>query len=92
VGAYLIALLATGTLAAVITRPFETRFRDGFATYRGLSHVVMAHNYATLSKQFHSWQATDVWEAMKVIIVEQLGVRPECVTRDARFIDDLGLD
>lgn len=31
-------------------------------------------------------------EKVKGIIVEQLGVNPEEVTRDASFIDDLGAD
>lgn len=92
VGAFLAALFATGAFAAVITSPFQTQFRPAFATYRGLSHVVLAHNYATLNKQFNSWYPSDVWEAMKVIIVEQLGVRPEIVTKDARFFDDLGVN
>ncbi len=32
------------------------------------------------------------WEALKQIIVYQLGVKPEAVTVDARFVDDFGAD
>lgn len=31
-------------------------------------------------------------ERMKTVIVEQLGVKPEQVTPDAKFIEDLGTD
>ena len=34
----------------------------------------------------------DVPERIKAIIVEQLGVKPEDVTSDADFVDDLGAD
>jgi acyl carrier protein len=91
VGTFLVALFASGVLAAVITSPFQTQFRPAFSTYRGLSQVVLAHNYVTLSQRFNSWNPTDVWEAMKVIIVEQLGVQPEKVTRNAKFYGDLGM-
>ncbi len=33
-----------------------------------------------------------VWERLKGIVVSQLGVRPEQVTRSASFIEDLGVD
>ena len=36
--------------------------------------------------------ATDTEQKVKDIIVEQLGVNAEEVTRDASFIDDLGAD
>jgi acyl carrier protein len=91
VAAFMVTVFGTGLLAEIITSPFRTQFRPAFSTYRGLSHVVLAYNYATLSQQFNSWNPTDVWEAIKVIIVEQLGVRPEIVTRNARFVDDLGM-
>lgn len=34
----------------------------------------------------------EVWMQTKQIIVEQLGVKPEEVTREAEFIEDLGAD
>ena len=35
---------------------------------------------------------SDVEERIRSIIVEQLGVRPEQVTPEASFVDDLGAD
>ncbi len=33
----------------------------------------------------------EVWPQLQTIIVEQLGVKPEEVTREARFVEDLGV-
>lgn len=35
---------------------------------------------------------SDIGERIKKIIVEQLGVRPEQITPEASFVDDLGAD
>lgn len=32
----------------------------------------------------------EVWEQLKQIIVEQIGVKPEEVSREAKFVEDLG--
>ena len=32
----------------------------------------------------------EVWSELKVIVVEQLGVKPDEVTREAKFYEDLG--
>jgi len=34
----------------------------------------------------------EVWSQLKAIIVEQLAVKPEEVTREAKFVEDLGVD
>ena len=34
----------------------------------------------------------NIEQRVKNIVVEQLGVNPEQVTREARFVDDLGAD
>lgn len=36
--------------------------------------------------------AEEIWEQTVQIIVERLGVKPEEVTREAKFIEDLGMD
>jgi acyl carrier protein len=88
----LASLLVCGVLAAQLTEPFARYPGQTFADFRGLSHVVLARNYATLSRKFDSWNPTDVWDALRIIIVEQLGVKPELVTKDALFVSDLGMD
>jgi acyl carrier protein len=86
----LASLVPLGLASAVATRPFTTRPHANFATFRGLSHVVLAHNYTKISGMFAAWNPTDVWNALQIIIAEQLGVPRESVTRDASFVKDLG--
>jgi len=88
----ILSVVLTGLIASRITAPFATLPSPNFVTFRGLSNVVLAHNYATLSHKFDSWNPADVWDALRIIIVEQLGVKPELVTRDASFVKDLGAD
>ena len=53
---------------------------------------MLAHNYRAISRQFDVWNTADAWCALKAIIVEQLGVQPEIVTREASFARDLQLE
>lgn len=87
---------ASGLLAnpaiALITTPLADRVGNGFASFRSLSHWVLAHNYAAVSEEIGGWDSGEAWESLKRIIVEQVGVRPEIVTRETSFVNDLGLD
>jgi hypothetical protein len=93
--AVFLALLALGLAAAIITLatvPLALMPARSFRTYRGLVTQLVALNYATLSERYDSWNPTDVWNVLQLIIVEQLGVRKEDVTPDANFVYDLGCD
>jgi len=43
-------------------------------------------------REVRSWSDEQVWEAMKNIIVSELGVKPEEVVPSAEFIKDLRID
>jgi hypothetical protein len=81
-----------GSLFAVVTTPFATRPDATFTSLRGLTNSVLANNYAALSKRFGASNASDIWNALCVIVVNQLGVKPELVSREARFVEDLGME
>ena len=95
-GAELAALSGVGLLAVLgvgttwITRFWAVHTESDWSTFRGLSQVVLAHNYAKLSRRFNTWDPADVWQALQAIVVEKLGVEPEQVTRQARLVEDLG--
>jgi hypothetical protein len=55
-----------------------------------LSELVLAHNYARLSRRFNTREPADVWKALQKIVVDQLGVEPDRVTKDALLVEDLG--
>ncbi len=84
------ALLST--FLAVLTVPLARFPATSFTSFRGLVTQLVALNYAKLSNRHGSWNATDVWNVLQLIIVEQLGVRKEDVTPAANFVYDLGID
>jgi len=76
-----------GFLVLLATAPMATRVGSGFTTLRELSQFVLAHNHAALATELQSWNAADMWETLRVIIAEQLGIKAEDVARNARFRD-----
>ena len=95
-GPHLAALAAFGSLAPLgllasrVTLPFAVHTRPEWSTFRGLSQLLLAHNYARLSRRFNTRDPADVWQALQTIVVDQLGVQPEQVTKQALLIEDLG--
>lgn len=88
----LLALALTAAIIALATAPLALIPAESFRTYRGLVTQIVTLNYATLSERYDSWNPTDVWNVLQLIIVEQLGVKKEDVAPDANFVYDLGCD
>ena len=88
----LIVLVSTAAIFNYITKPLAIMPADRFRTFQGLVNQLVALNYATLADRYRSWNPTDVWSVLQLIIVEQLGVKKEDVTPTARFVYDLGCD
>jgi acyl carrier protein len=89
-------------LAAVIlyhsTKPLAVALSRDAATAGSLARCIMRKNYGTIFDQYKlanpnapQSNATEVWNSLRDIIVAQLGVRPEEVTREANFVRDLGM-
>jgi len=90
-----LALLMSGLVGlvlAALTKPFQLFPASTFMDYRGLVTQIVALNYGKLSERQNSWNATDIWDVLQLIIVEQLGVKKKAVTPTANFIYDLGMD
>jgi acyl carrier protein len=75
-----------------ITRPLERHLVSGCQTMRGLTLSILRLNYSTFAESKGSINRLEIWDAVKAIIVEQLGVKPEKVTPDASFVGDFGMD
>ncbi len=73
------------------TRPLAVEFRPEFATIAGLTKAVLKKNYAAISDECDRANVDEVWETLRAIIVEQLGVPLSDVTREASFAKDLGI-
>jgi len=85
-GLAIIAGVATG----FVTRPFAVYLAKNCVTFRDLAESALGLNFKTLSERCNGANASDIWIALRSIIVEQLGVAPEEVKPAARFVNDLG--
>ncbi len=83
--------IGVGFVLTTLSRPSAKCFSSSLTTYRDLTNAAITRNYAVLATRLEAWDSTDVWNVLKEIIVERLGVKPESVTRDASFVEDLGL-
>jgi len=96
--------VVTGILAAVLfgvsssallmflTLPFAVYPASTCSTIRDLVTNLVAINYTTLATRYSTRNPTDVWNALQLIVAEQLGVDRSAVVPHARFVQDLGAD
>jgi acyl carrier protein len=68
----------------ILTTPFRTEFPPGISQVKDLIRFVK-----TLDSRI--WSKEAVFEKIREITVEQLGVKPEQVIPEARWIEDLGV-
>ncbi len=80
------------TVISVLTTPLANRFVPTVVTVGDLCNVLLTRNYRRLVARFSPPAPSDVFQTIKTILVEQLGVHPALVTRDARLVGDLGMD
>jgi acyl carrier protein len=91
ISAIFVAFVIYGILY-LATKPLAREFRPEFATVGGLTKAVLRLNYGAISDEAQRANAGDVWNTLRAIIVEQLGVRPDDVTKEANFVTDLRAD
>ena len=74
-----------------LSRPWAVWIKD-IATFDDLVRWIVARNMGKLRRRFGGQKLTrdEIFEVVKVILVDQLGVRPEQVTWDASFADLVG--
>ncbi len=76
----------------VVDAIFSTELPKHLQTVGGLAKAVLAKNFAKLSAEVADCDRNEVWESVRILIADQLGVDPEMVTKEARFVADLGMD
>lgn len=96
--------VATGIFAAAVlgvissamlmflTQPFAIYPASTCSTIRDLVTNIVAINYNTLATRYSTRNPTDIWNALQLIVAEQLGVDRSAVVPHARFVQDLGAD
>ena len=85
------AILLT-VVAILVTTPFARLFSRDCQTVRGMVQASLTLNYGKIVIQGAGWNRQEVWECLRAIIVEQLGVSPQDVTHTAEFVNDFGAD
>lgn len=90
------AAVALGAISSAIimflTQPFAIYPASTCLTIRDLVTNLVAINYNTLATRYSTRNPTDVWNALQLIVAEQLGVDQSVVVPHARFVQDLGAD
>jgi acyl carrier protein len=79
-------------LAYQLTRPLTRQFPRHCTTVRELIEAILKLNFSRLAAEGGKWNEKEVWDTLRSIIVEELGVKPEEVKPGARFIEDLRAD
>lgn len=84
---FLIGILALAAL--LVSEPFATHLPDGCVTVGHLVKEAVRVNHSQLMAVREEVNPDDVWNRLHAIVVEQLCVRPDEVTRETRWIEDL---
>lgn len=85
---------ALGLLVTIdrITSPLASGFSSDCRTVGMVTKTAVAMNFGKLSEQAKGTNQRDVWESLRQLIVDQLGVKAEDVKEDAELARDLGAD
>jgi hypothetical protein len=83
-------LILGGSLLRV-TLGLAIAIPNGEVTVGDLARDVLALNHASLARELGGWNEKDAWETLCRIIVNQTGVDPHLITREAGIVDDLGI-
>jgi acyl carrier protein len=86
----ILAAFPLGMLAAWITRPWAVHMPEEVKTMRDI--VLRSIPFDTTADVRGQWTQAEVAERVRLIIGEELGIHPEKLPDDARFVDDLGMD
>jgi len=92
------ALITIGVWAAMafaayrLSTPWAVEFDSSNDTLGGLTTSVIARNYAAACANQYQGTLAEIWATLVALVSEQLGVGPERVTMEARFVEDFGAD
>ncbi len=81
---------ALGYLLFRATEPLAVELPPECATVRQLVKTIVAKNFGAISDQCGRANAEELWESLRTLISDCLGVPREQVTRQSHFVKDLG--
>lgn len=80
------------SLAASAARPLAVRLPAECQSVADLTRAIASANYGRIAAAQGCWNRAEVWDVLRKLIGEQLGVEPEELKAESRFVDDLGID
>lgn len=88
----LVGYVAVIFLAALYfaASPLETSAFENAATIRSMVELLVQTNRGRLLEKERIWSPDEIWDTLVGIIVNALGVDAQEVTREAKFVADLG--
>jgi acyl carrier protein len=89
----IVAAYVVGYLLSWLTIPLAFEFQPDCTTVGQLATATLARNYRAIVEQTNK-NASDaeVWEMLRFIVAEQLGVRLNDITKETDFVKDLNAD
>jgi len=83
-------VIASVTLG-IVTRPLAVCFAPTSATVTDLVRFVVQRQPADLGGHGRDWTEDEVWETIRELTADEGGVPLEEITRESRFVRDLGM-
>ncbi len=87
-----ISALPALRLAYRVTKPLAVHLPETCGTVGQATGAILAMNFGRIAAERQSWSNDELRSALRATIVDRLGVAPHEVTREARLVDDLGVD
>jgi acyl carrier protein len=75
-----------------ITIPLATEFHSDFASVGNLTKEILRMNYGAISDECGRASEKEVWESLRSIIVNQIGISRDAITKEVSFVKDLKMD
>ncbi len=82
--------VVSSVLLMLLTRPFAIYPPASCSTVGDLVTNLVRINYNAIASRNSTRNPTDVWNALQLVVAEQLGVDRSVVVPNARFVQDLG--
>lgn len=86
----IVAGITSTAVLLFLTNPLAIYPASTCLTMRDLVTNLVALNYNKLASRHSTRSPSDIWNALQLIVAEQLGVERRSVVPSARFVQDLG--
>lgn len=90
--AFFVSAYVVYSVIMELASPYAVEFQSNWRSFRGLTQEVMWRNGEKIGDMYGPLSPQDTWMIVQNLVSVQLGVAKEKVTKQARFVEDLGLE